>query len=83
MKERFSEIVKVKGKSFRYDYEKKLVQYVFIIEEDDEVLGWKKGNIDVIDEVGLREENWNNKNNRKQYLIEYACQLEEEVRWLI
>ena len=77
---RYSEIYNYQGKAFRYDYENSLLQYVYIVEEDDELLG-KKGDIVEIDAVGLNKEHWENKPQRDEYLFEYVADLEAEAEF--
>lgn len=82
MKE-YSEILKYKGKLFRYNYNDSLVEYGFISQEDDADFGWKTGEFIEIDAIGLSRENWENKEARNEYLQEYIFQLEEELRYLV
>ena len=83
MEKRFSEIYKRKGKSFRYDFERQLVSYVYVVKEDDEILDEKKGEIIELDTAGLKVENWKNKESRNMYLDEFIYDIEEELKYMI
>ena len=83
MKKRYSEIYKRKDKSFRYDFERQLVSYVYVVEEDEEILDAKKGEIIELDTAGLKVENWKNKGSRNMYLDEFIYDIEEELKYLV
>lgn len=90
-----SEIVKVKDKLFRYDYENGVVQYIW--EADDETLEdeieWEQthdshlyeigedGYI-VSETVGLRRESWENPESRHEYLEGWCADLDAEAQAL-
>jgi hypothetical protein len=78
---KYSDLFNYKGKTFRYNYERNLVEYVFVSNEDDDILGWKKGDIIECDAVGLKKENWENKTARREYLSEYIADLEYELQF--
>lgn len=90
-KRNYSKVYKHEGKLFRYDFDKCLVQFVSKATEeernDNEEWQAKHGrdlwDIDedgymVIDSVGLRAENWKNKEARDEYLDEYCFDLDDE-----
>lgn len=58
------------GKRFRYNYDEALVELIYKNED---------GEWEAVDAVGLRPENWENKEIRDQYLFEYSIDLEEEM----
>lgn len=81
-----SAVYNFKGRKFRYDYDNCLVQCGFIAETEDdiEIFHAKEiGDFIVGDEVGLCKENWDNKEVRDEYLMEYCYRLEEEINWLL
>ena len=89
-----SRVCKVDDKLFRYDYENALVEWVekpsAEMLEDNKEWQAKHGRdlwdiVDsyvVIDSVGLRLENWKNKESRLEYLGNWADELSEECSWL-
>lgn len=91
-----SRVYKVEGRLFRYDFDNCLVEY--LIKADEQMIQdnkeWfakfnsKLWDIDdkgycIIDEIGLRLENWQNKEVRLEYLTEYARELEYETKQLV
>ena len=81
-----SAIYKFNDRKFRYDYDRCLVEYGFIAETEDdiEIFGAKElGDFVLVDEIGLSKENWDNKEVRDEYLMEYCYRLEEEINWLL
>lgn len=79
---RYSEVYSYRGKHFRYDYERSILEYIWIVEEDDEELKLHKGDIEVLNGAGLKEENWKNKRLRNMYLSEWILELDEESEYL-
>lgn len=92
--EKFSGIYKRDGFSFRYNFDRCLVEYVSKAskeeladnEEWQQKYGRNLWDIDengyiVIDAVGLRPENWKNKEARDGYLDEWIFDLREAVAW--
>ena len=85
-----SAIVKINGKSFRYDHETKMVWWVQKATKEDieDNQKWREqfghdlfpieDGYTLIESVGLREENWTNKAAREEYLTEWADELDEE-----
>ena len=80
---RYSDIYKRKGKLFRYDYLYNLVSFIYIAEEDDELLNQRKGEIIELDSAGLKKENWNDISKRNMYLDEFIFEIDEEVKYLL
>ena len=78
---RYSEIYELDGKKFQYNYTDSIVEYIYVLEEDEEMLG-HKGDIFEMDEAGLKRENWDNKEIRDEYLREWIMELDENMRWL-
>lgn len=92
---KYSHLFEYRGKYFRYDYENALVNWVSLPteEEKQDNKEWLEkyckplytmdefGYI-VNDSVGLRKENWDNKEARCEYLDGYIEDLEEEARIL-
>ena len=70
---RYSKNYKFMGKTFRYDYEDCIVEWIY---KDDET-----GNWEVLDGVGLRTENWKNKEVRDEYLAEWCDEIAEETAY--
>ena len=90
-----SKVVKVSDRLFRYDFDEHMVEWVVKadkgMEQDNkewmEEYGEPCWEIDesgyvVMDRVGLREENWKNKEARIGYLEGYAFDITEECYWL-
>ena len=86
---------KLNGKTFRYDYDACVVEYLYKasaedIREEQEwiekhgtpLFGIDKAGYSVIDAVGLRAENWKNKAARNEYLAEWAWELDENSAFL-
>jgi len=93
---RKSGITRCKGNSFRYDYDTCMVEYVFKATEenrkDNEEWLQKYNeplwNIDdkgyiVLERIGLRPENWKNKEARMEYLQEWSYELNAECSALV
>lgn len=95
MSKNVSGITKVGGREFRYNYDKHLVEWVQ--KADAQILAdnedWQKKfgkNLWDVDEtgyvvvytVGLREENWKNKEARMEYLQEWTYDIEEELAYM-
>lgn len=79
---RYSRAVKVGNKLFMYDRQRSLVLYVGKVDaenrkwlEDEEIID---GKYFVVAQIGLREENWKNKDARFDYLNEWAFELDCE-----
>lgn len=88
-----SKVYNYEGKCFRYDYQYNLLEYISkadmeTIREEEE---WKathngRGLFDIdsegyylVDSIGLREENWKNKETRNEYLSEWMHELHYEA----
>lgn len=91
---KYSRVYKLDGKSFRYDFEDCMVEYISKAGKDEiaDNAEWmaKYGkplwDIDesgyiVIERVGLRPENWKSKWPRDEYLSEWIADIEESVAW--
>lgn len=86
-----SKVYKVDGLLFRYDYDRSVVEYVSKAgaqelkdnEEWMEKYGEPLWDIEdgyvVIDSIGLRKENWKNKESRIGYLEQWAAELRYEA----
>lgn len=70
MAERYSKVVKRKGRRYRYDYK-------------DAYLQWVDENDEIVDEVGLHKENWENREARNEYIDGWRAELDEELAYLI
>lgn len=93
MEKKYSRVCKVRKRMFRYNYERCVVEYVFKVNKEmlaDNVEWQAKYGKDlweiedgycVADAVGLRKENWNNKELRLPYLEMWNDELDEEVAW--
>ena len=89
-----SAIVKVNGKSFRYDYETKMVWWVQKATKEDieDNREWREkfghdlfpieDGYTLIESVGLCEENWTDKESRMEYLSIWSDELDEETSCL-
>lgn len=88
-----SRAYKFRGKLFRYDFDNGMVEYIYKADADmrkdnrEWMEKWNKPlwEIDehgyfVADSVGLRRENWKNKENRDHYLGNWVDDMEEEFR---
>lgn len=87
-------ICKVSGKTFRYNRERCVVEYVEKATPDmlNDNAEWQKkfgrdlweitDGYTVLDTVGLRPENWNSKEARTEYLTGWAMELDEESAYL-
>ncbi len=92
-----SKPVKINGKLFRYDYENSVVEYIYKLsaEEVQEELDWMEKHdgkplvgmdedgFSVVESVGLRRENWENREARAEYLSLWADELDEEAAYLM
>lgn len=78
---KYSEIYELDGKKFQYNYTDSIVEYIYVLEEDEEMLG-HKGDIFEMDAAGLKRENWENKRLRDMYLREWIMELDENARYL-
>lgn len=90
-----SKPVKVSGKLFRYDFDRSVVEYIIKAAEKiiDAEIEWEQkhgsqlygigadGYI-VLSSAGLNATNWKNAAARKEYLSEWAGELEEEANCL-
>lgn len=92
---KYSGIYKKDGKVFRYDYEHSIVEYICKagkqeLEDNKEwqkKFGKKLWDIDekgymVIDSVGLRAENWKDKEVRDEYLGEWIFEMKAECEMM-
>lgn len=70
---RYSKHYKYMGKTFRYDYDNAIVEWIY---KDEETGLWEE-----IDGAGLRLENWKNKEVRDEYLAEWCADLEDEIAY--
>lgn len=82
-----SAIIKINGRHFRYDYETAMVYWVQKATEEDieDNLKWREqfgsdlfpieDGWMLLDCVGLRRENWLNKEAREEYLTEWIAEL--------
>ncbi len=75
MKTKYSRNYKRGNKTFRYDFENCIVEWIY---KDEET-----GNWEVLEGVGLRAENWKNKSIRDEYLDMWIDEIEEETRCMI
>lgn len=71
---KYSNLYKYKGKAFSYNKDDAIVEYVWVDPDTDE---WV-----VIDEIGLSNENWEDRKLRDAYLDEYIRQLDDEANRL-
>mgnify|MGYP003571350182 CR=1 FL=1 len=91
-----SKPVKINGKLFRYDYENSVVEYIYkpSPEEIADNAEWEtrhgyplyhvdETGYEVLDSIGLRRENWDNRETRMEYLHGWAEELEEETRCMM
>lgn len=69
-----NDIYKYKGKEFRYDCDNAIVEYIWTDPDTNECV--------VIDEIGLSNDNWEDRKLRDAYLDEYIRQLEDEANRL-
>ena len=70
-----SRVCKVRGKQFRYNYDRALVEWVCKpTDPDDEV---EDGYV-ILDSVGLSRKNWDNKESRAYYLDLWVDDIGEE-----
>ena len=71
---RSNDIYKYKGKEFRYDCDNAIVEYIWTDPDTNECV--------VIDEIGLSNDNWEDRKLRDAYLDEYIRQLDDEANRL-
>lgn len=71
---KYSNLYKYKGKAFAYDNENAIVEYVYVDPEDNSWI--------VLDEIGLSNDNWEDRKLRDAYLDEYIRQLDDEANRL-
>lgn len=69
-----NDIYKYKGKAFSYNKDDAIVEYVWVDPDTNE---WV-----VVDEIGLSNENWEDRKLRDAYLDEYIRQLDDEANRL-
>ena len=85
---------KLDGRLFRYDYDRCVVEYIYkasaedikeeqewIAEHGRPLLDIDADGYSVVDSVGLRKENWDNREARREYLGEWSAELDEEAKW--
>ena len=90
-----SKVYEQDGKLFRYNYDDAVVEYVYKATEEDkaEEAEWlaKHGcslhHIDsdgyaVITSIGLRRDNWDHEELRREYIAQWIADLDEELRAL-
>lgn len=90
-----SSIYRYNGKLFRYDYEFSVVEYLVratkdMYKDNEEWQDTYGRNLFQIDPdgymvnatVGLHLDNWRRKSIRDEYLYEWCCELDEEMRYL-
>lgn len=90
-----SKVIKVSGKSFRYDFDHCIVELVIkagkeeIAEEEEwrakygrPLYGIDNDGYMVIDEAGLCMDSWTHKDTRNEYLTGWAEELDEEAQQL-
>ena len=70
---KYSKIDKRRGRKFRYNYERGLIEW---IDKDD------NGEWEVIDAVGLRKESWENKGLRDEYLFIWNVDIDDELKYM-
>lgn len=73
MAKKYSRVVKVDGKRFRYNYTDCEVECIYRENGVDEV----------IDSIGLSKASWDDKDLRNNYLEDYAYQLDCEAEELM
>lgn len=71
---KYSDVYKYKGKAFSYNKDDAIVEYVWVDPDTNE---WV-----VIDEIGLSNDNWEDRKLRDAYLDEYIRQLDDEANRL-
>ena len=70
---KYSKIVRRRGRKFRYNYERRLIEWI----NKDNNGEWK-----VINAVGLRKENWENKEIRDDYLFLWNIEIDDELKYM-
>lgn len=68
--ERYSKVVTRKGRKYRYDYKDCYLQWV------------DKGG-DVVDEIGLSRENWDDRQARNEYIDGWRAEIDESIAYMI
>ena len=71
---KYSKNYKRGGKTFRYRWDDSVVEWIY---KDEETGEWVE-----LDGVGLRRENWENKEARDEYLDGWIFEIEEETAYL-
>ena len=92
---RFSKVVTVDGKQFRYDYKDGIVEYISKADEEmlkDNERWWEKYGRNLWDvdadgyvvnsSAGLMRENWDKASERKEYLKAWSEELDVEAQYL-
>lgn len=81
-RKKYSEIYKDEdsGRSFRYNYENQVLEYLQLYDYDDNDNKFKLVEPIVIDSIGLSVSNW--KENPQYWIEQYDMQIEEEVSYL-
>ena len=90
-----SKVYEQDGKLFRYNYDDAVVEYVYKATEEDkaeeaewlEKHGCSLHHIDsdgyaVITSIGLRRDNWDHEELRREYIAQWIADLDEELRAL-
>ena len=70
---KYSKNYRFRGKTFRYDWDNAIVEWIY---KDEETGLWEE-----LDGVGLRNENWKNKEIRDEYLAEWCEEIAEETAY--
>lgn len=68
---KYSRNYTLQGKTFRYDYDNNIVEWIYK----------ENGKWEVIDGAGLRLENWKNKETRNEYLQEWIMDIEADAEY--
>lgn len=69
---KYSKNYTIQGKTFRYDYDHAVVEWIYKNED---------GKWEVLDGAGLRLENWKNKEARDEYLQEWIMDIEADAEY--
>lgn len=90
-----SKVYEQDGKLFRYNYDDAVVEYVYKATEEDkaeeaewlEKHGCSLHHIDsdgyaVVASIGLRQDNWDHEELRREYIAQWIADLDEELRAL-
>ena len=75
LKNTYSKVIKVGDKMFRYNYMNGEVEWVLTDRTRKET--------SVVDSIGLRLENWKDKESRTYYLQQWSEELEEELWYMM